>query len=192
MSISVTKFMVSNDLNTIDLDVEINSGQTVTKILVWDQDNYKDPSTATDLTSLSLGASNSESITISTSNMGKVRFDGMYFLQIETSDEEAIVVATFNLTQYYTIQAKLIANIDLSCLSCNSNFQNALLFDLYLEATRQSLLLGRYQDAINNLSNLIITIDTSSCDSCNDVPALVSSAGNVVSVGIIDCLIQES
>lgn len=184
--------MVSNDLNTIDLDVEINPGQTVTKILVWDQDNYKDPSTATDLTSLSLGASNSESITISTSDIGKVRFDGMYFLQIETSDEEAIVVATFNLTQYYTIQAKLIANIDLSCLSCNSNFQNALLFDLYLEATRQSLLLGRYQDAINNLSKLIITIDTSSCDSCNDVPALVSSAGNVVSVGIIDCLIQES
>jgi len=93
------------------------------------------------------------------------------------------------LTQYYIVQAKLISNIDLSCLSCNGNFQNALLFDLYLEATKVSLVLGRFQDAITNLNNLIITIETSDCDSCNNIEPLVSSAGNLVSVGVIDCLL---
>lgn len=192
MAISVTKFMVTNDLSTIDLDVEVNAGQTVTELLFWDQNSYKDPSQAVDLTSLLAGNSNTESIEITTDNAGESTFSGMYFLQITTSDDEAVVIATFNLTQYYTVQAKLIANIDLSCLNCNANFQNALLFDMYLEATKQALLLGRYQDAINNLANLIITIDTSDCDACNDIEPVVSSAGNIVSVGVIDCLISES
>jgi|TARA_B110000908_G_C10184600_1_gene417370 hypothetical protein len=192
MAISVTRFMVTNNLLSIDLDVEINSGQTVTRLLLWDQKTYRDPSKSVNLTSLLSGSTNTESIVISASNAGVTKFDGMYFLQIETSDSEAVVVATFNMTQYYTVQAKLIANIDLSCLNCNTNFQNALLFDLYLEATKQALLLGRYQDAIDNLAKLIITVDTSDCDACNDIEPLISTAGNIVSVGVLDCVIATS
>ena len=192
MAISVTRFMVTNNLLSIDLDVEINSGQTVTRLLLWDQKTYRDPSKSVNLTSLLSGSTNTESIVISASNAGVTKFDGMYFLQIETSDSEAVVVATFNMTQYYTVQAKLIANIDLSCLNCNTNFQNALLFDLYLEATKQALLLGRYQDAIDNLAKLIITVDTSDCDACNDIEPLISTAGNIVSVGVLDCIIATS
>ncbi len=191
MAISVTKFIVSNDLSTIDLDVTVNSGQTVTELLLWTEKTYRDPSKSVDLTSLIVGSGNTESIEISADAAGLSIFDGIYFAQITTSDSEAVVVATFNLTQYYIVQAKLIANIDLSCLSCNGNFQNALLFDLYLEATKNSLLLGRFQDAIDNLNNLIITIDTSTCDSCNDIDPIVSTAGNIVSVGVIDCLLTE-
>mgnify|MGYP006110350997 FL=1 len=192
MAISVTRFMVTNNLLSINLDVEINSGQTVTRLLLWDQKTYRDPSKSVNLTSLLSGSNNTESIVISASNAGVTKFDGMYFLQIETSNSEAVVVATFNMTQYYTVQAKLIANIDLSCLNCNTNFQNALLFDLYLEATKQALLLGRYQDAIENLAKLIITVDTSDCDACNDIEPLISTAGNIVSVGVIDCIIATS
>lgn len=192
MAISVTKYMVSNDLKSIELEVTVNAGQTVDTLLMWDQDTYKDPSRQIDLSSLIVGSGNSESITITASDFGVTSFSGIYFLQIETSDLEGVVVATLNLTQYYVVQAKLIANIDLSCLSCNENFQNALLFDMYLEATKQAMYIGRYQDAIKNLKNLLITIDTSSCDECNDIPPLVSTAGNIVSVGVIDCLISNN
>ena len=192
MAISVTKYMVSDDLSTIDFNVEVNAGQTVTELLFWDQDSYRDPSQAVDFTSMLSGSGNTESLSISASDAGEARFNGMYFLQVTTSDDETAVVATFNMTQYYTVQAKLIANVDLSCLNCNANFQNALLFDLYLEATKQALLLGRYQDAIDNLANLIITVDTSSCDDCSDIDPVVSTAGNIVSVGVIDCLITEN
>jgi hypothetical protein len=189
MSITVKTFMVSNDLATISLDVEVTSGQTVTEILLWDQDTYKNPSTSKNLSSLLSGATNTETFNITASDASLANFSGIYFLQITTSEPEAIIVATLNLTQYYIVQAKLIANIDLSCLNCNGNFQNALLFDMYLEATKQSLVLGRFQDAIDNLKKLIITVDTSDCDECNNIEALVSSAGNIVSVGVIDCLL---
>tara|TARA_R110000850_G_scaffold90138_2_gene192320 strand:- start:26084 stop:26662 length:579 start_codon:yes stop_codon:yes gene_type:complete len=189
MSITVKTFMVSNDLATISLDVEVTSGQTVTEILLWDQDTYKNPSTSKNLSSLLSGATNTETFNITANDANLANFSGIYFLQITTSEPEAIIVATLNLTQYYIVQAKLIANIDLSCLNCNGNFQNALLFDMYLEATKQSLVLGRFQDAIDNLKKLIITVDTSDCDECNNIEALVSSAGNIVSVGVIDCLL---
>jgi len=192
MAISVIKFMVSNDLSTIDLKVEVTAGQTVTELLLWDEASYRDPSKSKDLTSLLSGSTNVEDFAISVSNAGVASFTGMYFAQITTSDSEASVVATFNLTQYYTVQAKLIANIDLSCLNCNANFQNALLFDMYLEATKQALILGRYQDAIDNLANLIITVDTSNCDECNNIAPIVSSAGSIVSVGVIDCLLTAA
>lgn len=192
MAISVTKFMVTNNLLAIDFDVEVSAGQTITKLILWNQTTYRDPSKAVNLTPLVSGTNNVESFQISAEDAAESKFDGMYFLQIETSDSEATVVATFNMTQYYKVQAKLIANIDLSCLNCNTNFQNALLFDLYLEATKQSLLLGRYQDAIDNLANLIITVETSGCDECNDIEPLVSTAGNIVSVGVIDCLITAA
>jgi hypothetical protein len=189
MSITVKTFMVSNDLATISLDVEVTSGQTVTEILLWDQDTYKNPSTSKNLSSLLSGATNTETFNITANDASLANFSGIYFLQITTSEPEAIIVATLNLTQYYIVQAKLIANIDLSCLNCNGNFQNALLFDMYLEATKQSLVLGRFQDAIDNLKKLIITVDTSDCDECNNIEPLVSSAGNIVSVGVIDCLL---
>ena len=191
MSINISRFMVSNDMGSIELNMTVNTGETVTKILMWDNNNYKDPSQSKDLSSLIVGSSNSESITISASNADVSKFSGIYFVQIETSDSEAVVVATMNMTQYYIIQAKLIANIDLSCLNCNANFQNALLFDLYLEATKNALMLGRFQDAIDNLKNLIITVDGSGCTSCGDIEPLVSTAGNIVSVGVIDCLLAQ-
>lgn len=192
MAISVLKFMVSNDLATIDIKLEVNAGQTVTELLLWDEATYRDPSKSVDLTSLLAASTNTEEFSITAANAGVSSFTGMYFVQVTTSDPEAVVVATFNLTQYYTVQAKLIANVDLSCLNCNTNFQNALLFDMYLEATKQALVIGRYRDAIDNLANLIITVETSNCDDCNDIAAVVSSAGSVVSVGVIDCLITAS
>lgn len=192
MAINVTRFIVSNDLSTIDLKVGVSNGQTVDTLLLWDQDSYKDPSQSVNLASLLSGASNSETISISANDAGVSSFDGMYFAQIQDTEGNAVVVATFNLTQYYIVQAKLIANIDLSCLNCNTNFQNSLLFDMYLEATKQALLLGRFQDAIDNLAKLIITVDISDCDSCNDIEPIVSTAGNIVSVGVLDCELVET
>lgn len=191
MAINVNKFLVSNSLSSIGVDLEVTAGQTVTQILFWNQDTYKNPATQIDLSSLLSGANNLEAFTIVPGDIGETSFTGMYFMQIITSEPETTMVATVNLTQYYIIQAKLISNVDLSCLNCNINFQNALLFDMYLQATKNSMILGRFRDAINNLANLIITIDSSDCDECNNIEPLVSSAGNLVSVGVIDCLLAE-
>jgi len=187
MAITIQTFMVSNDLKSISLDIEVDAGQTVTKLLVWNQDTYKDPSKQIDLSDLAIEASNVESITIPASDLGESLLTGLYILQVETSNSEASLIATASFTQYYKIQATFIAGIDLSCLSCNADFQNALLFDLYLEGTINALVLGRFQDAIDHLSKLNVISKSSECVDCLDIDPLVSTAGNIVSVGVIDC-----
>lgn len=189
--INVTKFLVSNDLKSIELDLSITPGQIVTELLLWDDLTYKDPTKSIDLTALLDGTTENESIVITASDAGLTSFDGIYIAQIQTSEPEAFIIATANFTQYYIVQAKLVANIDLSCLNCNQNFQNALLFDMYLEAMKNSLLLGRFRDAIDNLGKLKIVSEDSDCSGCNDIEPLVSTAGNIVSVGVIDCLLTQ-
>jgi len=192
MAIYVTRYSVSNDMSTLNLDVTVNTSERVTSIKLTNEKTYRVSYYEKDFSSKLSGTTNQESISISASEVGIVRFDGIYFIEIETSDNASAIVAASNLTQYYIIQAKLVANIDLSCLNCNTNFQNALLFDLYLETLRQSLLLGRFRDAIDYLRKIQVNlIEGSDCDECKDIPALVSTAGNIVSVGVIDCLLTE-
>ena len=192
MAIYVTRFSISNDMLTLNLDVTVGSTERVTSIKLTNEKTYRNSFYAKDLSNKLEGTSNQESIVVSSDEIDISYFDGIYFMEIETSENEASMVAAANLTQYYVIQAKLVSNIDLSCLSCNTNFQNALLFDLYLEAMRQSLLLGRFRDAIDYLKKIQINlIEGIHCSECKDIPALVSTAGNIVSVGVMDCLLTE-
>lgn len=188
MAITVKKFIVSNDRLTIDVDLEVGAGQLFTEVLLWNEATYKDPNTAIDLSSKLAGISNTEVFTITAADAGVSSFEGIYFAEITSNDPLSTIVATAPLYKYYAVMASLLAGVDLSCLSCNTNFQNALLLDLYVEAMRQSLLLGRFQDAISYLQRINL-YTSASCDSCDNIDPVVSTAGNIVSVGVIDCIL---
>lgn len=193
MAITIQTYSISTDLKEMSLKFEMNSTDTIYSILLWNEDNYKDSSRSTDLTSLALGSTNTEDLTISASDAGLTSFTGLYVVEIKTVAGDAVMAGASDFTQYYKVAAQFIANIDMSCLSCNDEFQNALLLDLYLQATVNSLLLGRYQDAISHLKNLkVIEGECSSCSDCSDIEMSVSTAGNIVSVGIIDCQLTNS
>lgn len=182
--------MVSNDRTTISVDLEVGVGQVFNGITLWNEATYKSPTTGVDLSSLLSGATNTETFTITAADAGVSTFEGIYIAEITSDDPLAVIVATAPLAKYYAVMASLLANVDLSCLNCNSNFQNALLLDLYVEAMRQALLLGRFQDAISYLQRINLYTSTS-CDACDNIDPVVSTAGNIVSVGVIDCILTS-
>lgn len=190
--ITVNRFEISTDRTTIDLEITVDSGQVVTDLKLWDETNYKVVSLAEDLNSLISGASNTETISISTSDAGVSSFDGIYILQIETDDAGDIpgLVATFSATRLYGVIAQLMANVDLSCLNCNDNFQNAALLDLYVQSVINAIRLGRFRDAIEFLKKINI-FEEFECSECCDISPVVSTAGNIVSVGVIDCILNS-
>ena len=211
MAINVTKFMVSNDLRSLELDITCDAGATITSIALWNENTYNNPAddVIQDFSSYLLGVSNSESLVLGQESLGASspangmdvallgtlftgNLTGMYFMRISSSNGDAITVATINLTQFYIVEAKLLANVDLSCLNCNTNFQNALLMDLYMEAIKSSLTIGRFKDAIEILKKLKITTETGDCAECLNIEPLISTAGNIVSVGVIDCTLQTT
>lgn len=192
MAITVIKFMVSSDRLTIDVDLEAGAGALFNGITLWNEDTYKDPAQGIDLSSLLAGTTNTETFSISAANAGVSSFDGLYFADISTDTPEATTVATAPLARYYAVLAKLLISVDLSCLNCNPNFQNAVLLDMYVEAMKQALILGRFQDAITYLNRINLYTSTISCAECDNIAPAVSSAGNIVSIGVIDCLLTAS
>ena len=214
MAINVTKFMISNDLRSIELDIACDVGTNITSIALWNELTYNNPSddAIQDFSEHLSGLSNTESIILGQSLLESEAslppaeansiallgtqfvgdLTGMYFMRIISSNGDAVTVATINLTQFYIVEAKLLANVDLSCLNCNTNFQNALLMDLYMEAIKSSLTIGRFKDAIQILKKLRLTTETGDCAECLNIEPLISTAGNIVSVGVIDCTLQTT
>tara|TARA_R110002050_G_scaffold71231_4_gene153158 strand:- start:19867 stop:20442 length:576 start_codon:yes stop_codon:yes gene_type:complete len=189
--ITVNKFEVSADRLSLALKVTVGSGELVSSILLWTDATYKVQSQATNLSSLIVGTGIIEEITISASDAGVSSFDGIYFLQIDNDNatDAPGMVATLSLTRYYAVLAALLANVDLSCLNCNNNFQNALLLDMYVEAMKNSIKIGRFGDSIQFLKKINI-FEEISCGECSNINPVVSTAGNIVSVGVVDCILD--
>ena len=189
--ITVNKFEVSADRLSASLKVTVGSGELVTSILLWTDATYKVQSQAIDLSSLIVGTGIIEEITISASAAGVTSFDGIYFAQInnDNNSDAPGMVATLSLTRYYAVLAALLANVDLSCLNCNENFQNALLLDMYVEAMKNSIKIGRFRDSIEFLKKINI-FEEISCGECSNINPVVSTAGNIVSVGVVDCILD--
>lgn len=191
--IKVTQYKIANDRKSIQLDIEVDPGQVVNKIQLWNEGTYKSPTNVKDLTSLIVGAGNTESITISTTDAGVSEFNGIYIAQIESDDVADVpgIVGTTSLTRYYSVISQLLCNVDLSCLNCNPNFQNAALLDLYVESMKNSIILGRFRDAIETLKKINI-FEEIDCAECSNINPVVSTAGNIVSIGVIDCVLETT
>ena len=189
--ITVNKFEVSADRLSLNLKITVGSGELVTSILFWTDATYKVQSQAIDLSSLIVGTGIIEDITISASDAVVSSFDGIYFAQInnDNNSDAPGIVATLSLTRYYAVLAALLANVDLSCLNCNDNFQNALLLDMYVEAMKNSIKIGRFRDSIEFLKKINI-FEEISCGECSNINPVVSTAGNIVSVGVVDCILD--
>lgn len=185
MAITIKEFKINNTRTEISVDIELSPGSLVTSLTLWDESNYKDPLTNIDLSYKISGQLNTETFVISTSDANVSSFNGIYIMEIETDNPSDVpgIVGTISLNRFYSAIAQLLCNINLSCLNCNDNFQNALLLDVYLEAIRMALTLGRFTDAIMHLKK--ISLFTETCKDC-DTPPTISTAGNIVSVGVID------
>ncbi len=191
MAITISRFAVSNSRLSMALDIEVGAGETVTDIKLWTDRTYKNFGEAVDCNVLLSGTSNTENIVISGNETGDQYQDGIYFVQITSSDSSDVpgMVATVSLTRYYGVTAQLLANINLSCINCNENFQNATLLDLYVQGMSNALKLGRFRDAIL-FYNKINIFTEATCAECEDIGPVVSSAGNIVSVGVVDCILD--
>ena len=188
--ITVNKFQVSTDRLSIDVEIAVASTFLVTSLDLWNEGTYKTPALAVDLDSKIVGTDETEAFTITAAEAGVTSFDGLYFMEIESNDPSDVpgIVGTMSLTRYYAVIARLLCNVDLSCLNCNDNAQNVTLLDLYVEAMKNAILLGRFRDAIEYLTKINI-FEEFSCSECDTINPVVSTAGNIVSVGVVDCIL---
>ncbi len=189
--ITITQFSISNDLKEMQLNVSVGSSYRVTEVVLWNQDTFKDDTKKIDLSSKLSGASESESLSIVPSDINESDFSGLYLVQITSNDpgDNPALVAAISLRQYYSVITKLLFTVNASCLNCNTNLQNAILIDMYLEAIKTALQVGRFRDAITSLEKINIVTHPSNCDVCT--PDTVNGENNGwITVGVLDCVLE--
>jgi hypothetical protein len=189
--ITITKLEITNDLTTLNLDIAVDNGQVVTSLSLWNEDTFKDVDNAVDLTSFLSGATNTESLTFAHTDIGTTLLSGLYFIEIKSDDagDKDAVVSVINLNQFYGVVVALLFTVNTSCLNCNSNLQNALLLDMYMEGIGRALQVGRFQDAIIFLDKINIITVSVDCTNCFN-QTITDPGTGWISVGVLDCLLD--
>lgn len=166
--ITITKFQVSIDRQTIELEITADLSSTVSAITVADQKQYL-TNTSTNLSARITELNANKAITIQASELGVSILDGIYFLTLTDSiDSSNKTSVTTNLSQYFYCINDLLALANTDCVECNDGIKNVLTADLFLEGLKAALYLGRYTEAINHFTQLN-KICIIRCDSCSAV-----------------------
>lgn len=165
----INTLRISDNRQTIDINIETSEGNTITQILFWDKDTYKDYSTAIDLSSKLSQTNNVEIISVLPSDLGIENFDGIYIFEFTTTDvdtdqcsdcnESTLIGVTADFTKYH--------ECILDSILKNNNIDSAIKIHLTFEAVYSALKLGWYEEAIYLLSYLD-DYCKGDCISCKD------------------------
>ena len=86
MAITIQTYSISTDLSEITLEFELDSGDTTSSLLMWTEDTYKNSDESIDLLSVLDATGNTESVTISATDAGVSTFDGIYIIEIQSTN----------------------------------------------------------------------------------------------------------
>lgn len=111
----ITQFKINN-LRT-EINLTISDAATVNTLLLFTNNTYKDYNQAIDLSS-KLTGSTTENITITLADLNLPFFDGLYFVEVEDSDEISQAI-TSDLTRYKECIIEKISQLEI-CDDCSN------------------------------------------------------------------------
>jgi len=158
--IYINNLSINNDANTLNINISTNTGAIITQILLWNENTFKDYSSAIDISYRLEQVNNNEILTITNNDISINSFNGIWFLEITSNfedDEELCttcqntvigIAANLNNIKSYILD-KILALQD--CHGCNNNHDDIdNINNLYLinKGICTSLQLGYYDEAI--------------------------------------------
>lgn len=163
--IYINNLSISNDNLNLNVNVTTNVGSTITKVLLWNENTFKDYSQAVDISFKLEQVNNNEIFILENTEININEFTGIYFLEFTTDYEEPEcsnclntvigIAANFNNVKSFILDKVLNLNV---CNTCPNNYDNIIYADLTLNGLTHSLQLGYYDEAIflyNKLKKLL-------------------------------------
>lgn len=159
----INTFNVNQAADALNVIVATDTGETITDVKLWTQDTFKDYTQALDFTSKLSQTTNTETFTISASEIGESKLTGIYFIEITDSTPEEgecdgcsniqLGVAT-DFTRFVYCITEYLCALESCCGDCNQELNKALTMNLYINNLRNSLQLGNFTTAITFWKNL--------------------------------------
>jgi len=164
----ITLFEISQDKTQLNLT--IIDAATVTTLNLWTDITYKDPTLSIDLSG-KLTASATENIVISLTDLGLNYFDGVYFIQAETTTEVS-TSAVGELTRYKECILNKIVQI-VNSSTCLVTSDNSILNAQTLLYALETAIDNSFIDEISSILTTLKKYCSNDCKSCGDYKNIV-------------------
>lgn len=184
MAITINTLSISADRKTMTVALTTDSGQTFDTVNLWTELTYKDYTQAVDLSAKLASATNTESFTITASDLNITQFDGLYFLEFGDTLSQLQLGAVAELTTY----KKCLLDTTLEILSSdvdivkgegcnNADFNKLIYVHATLNALQSAMISGYYGETLDLIATL-----KKFCVACPDCPNLSS----ILSLGTLN------
>jgi len=178
--IKINNFKINSDASEINISLEADENETVTKVLLWSNKTFQDYSLAIDLTSELEGTSNIEEFVVTANKAGVNSFTGIFFLEVETSNQDCegcgLIGIAANLIKYNECLLDKVLNYSVCDITIDCRDNNDIInISVLLDAISICLQSSYYNEAIDIIDSLDKLCPT--CSSCKTLTTYCAGAG---------------
>lgn len=172
--ITINNFNIQNNGTELIIDLETAVSSTITSVLLWDLNSFKDYTKAINLDYKLIQSSNIEQFVVTNTELEITSFDDIWFIEVLTDevDAESALGITYNLQPYYTcLLSRFIESTKKICINCNESVVDdiTLAISLNIDVLEKAIEEGYYTQAISIISTLKKLCNLSKCTNCNKV-----------------------
>lgn len=183
MAITINNFKITNKGQQVLIDIETDIDNTLSYLLLWKMNDYKDATKTIDLSSYLSKTSNREVLVINASDVGVSIFEDMAFLEVASTIPQQddcgnlllpTLGVTYDLAKYYRCMIKELLELPLDNTICQNNKVNDMVITigLLIDTTVKSIQLGYYSEAKMTIKRLQSLCSLNECKTCNQLEGL--------------------
>ena len=175
--ITINNFEILNSGSQLAIDVETSVGYSITSILLWDMNSFKDYSLSVNLSDRLENINNKEVFIVNATDLGILKFEDIYFIEVESDapTEECSTCLlpalgiTYSLLPYYQCMLNYLLKTDIVSCKDTSNKNLLVTINLLIDSIPISIDLGYYIQAIASVNKLKKLCSLNQCTNCNTV-----------------------
>jgi hypothetical protein len=180
--IKINDFQIIENGDKLAINVETNIGSTITSILLWNNETFKDESQSISLNYKLEQINNKEIFIVNASEIQIDSFKDIYFIEVESDYENEedecntcgtpALGITYSLLSYYNCLLNyVLENKNSNCNDCNNSYINktAITINLLIDSIEKGIETGYYSEAIDMLEELKKLCNLKNCTNCEKV-----------------------
>lgn len=180
--IKINNFQIIDNGDKLVVDVETNPGSSITSILLWNNENFKNEIPFKDLNYKIEAINNKEVFIVTASELGIDLFRDIYFIEVKSNYENEEDVCdtcgypalgiTYSFIEYYNCLLNyVLENKDSNCYNCESSYINkiAITINMLIDSIEKGIEAGYYNESINMLKELKKLCGIKNCDNCKKI-----------------------
>ncbi len=156
--IYINNLSINNDKSQLSVDVETNLGANITKVLLWNENTFKDYSQAIDISFKLEQVNNKEIFILDVTEISINSFEGIYFLEFTSNYDDGdacvtcqnvVIGIAANLNSINSYLLDKILELE-KCPTCpnENNYNEMINIQLTSKGINLALTVGYYEEAI--------------------------------------------